>query len=277
MKEPVKSMNIHSRYVTDFGTRGKCFGCTHASGFTAEIKTTGKGSERYCKFCVTQKFPEAKAKYEKTDAKFSCPACLSKNESLRCNTKELTYDEYYVGSCCKNAGLWTYKTGKLFRQMTVQHIYEDARKDEDSAETAVENADAKVVEAKKVLENCEKTACEAAHVLDEKKKWRKTVQKRALFLANEAMKEDNSDLEDSDYEPEDGESEAAEEADEEHEFLLEKMSCKVCMEKFDDEHPEATIIPCGHKSCFHCLSSLPNKACPTCRAEFTMENVYKLY
>ena len=82
----------------------------------------------------------------------------------------------------------------MFRQMTVQHIYEDARKDEDFAETAVENADAKVVEAKKVLVNSEKTAAEAAQVLDEKKKWRKTVQKRALFLANEAMKEDNSDL-----------------------------------------------------------------------------------
>ena len=81
-----------------------------ASEFTAEMKTTGNESKRYCKNCVTQKFPEAKAKYEKTDAKFSCPAFLSKKE--KCTAKELTYDEYYVGSCCKNANLWTYKTGK---------------------------------------------------------------------------------------------------------------------------------------------------------------------
>jgi hypothetical protein len=78
--------------------------------------------------------------------------------------------------------------------MTVQHIYEDARKAEDSAETVCENADAKVVEAKKVLENAEQTAADAVKSLEERKKWRKTVQKRALFLAKEAMKEDNSEI-----------------------------------------------------------------------------------
>ena len=84
--------------------------------------------------------------------------------------------------------------GKFDRQMTLQFIYDDARKAEDSAEREAENADAKVVEAKKILEKAEKTAADAATSLGEKKKWRKTVQKRALFLANEAMKEDNSDL-----------------------------------------------------------------------------------
>ena len=86
---------------------------------------------------------------------------------------------------------------------------------------------------------------------------------------------------DTDYEP-DAEQMNMEdsdrvETDEEYEELLDKVSCKVCMEKFDDEHPEATIIPCAHKFCFKCLSSLPQKNCPNCRARFTMKNVYKLH
>ena len=84
--------------------------------------------------------------------------------------------------------------GKLCRQMTVQHIYEDARKAEDAAETVSENADGKVVEAKKVLENLELAAADAVKSLEARKKWRKTVQKRALFLAKEAMTEDNSEI-----------------------------------------------------------------------------------
>jgi hypothetical protein len=51
--------------------------------------------------------------------------------------------------------------GKLCRQMTVQRVYEDARKAEDGAETISENANAKVVEAKKVLENLEQSAADA--------------------------------------------------------------------------------------------------------------------
>jgi len=267
-------MTVNAVLVTDFGTRGKCVNCANASEFTADIQ-----SKRYCKSCVAKNFPNVKVEFEKTDAKFSCPASIS--QKVVCDAKELTYDEFYVGSCCENAALWTYELGKLCRQMTLQHIYEDARKAEDAAEKISENADAKVVEAKKILENLEQAAADAVKSLGERKKWRKTVQKRALFLAKEAMKEDNSDIEEgSDYEPDDEEVEDAEveeEADEEREELLEKMTCKVCMEKFDDEHPEATIIPCGHKSCFQCLSSLPNKVCPTCRADFAIENVYKLY
>ena len=84
--------------------------------------------------------------------------------------------------------------GKLFRQKTVQLIYENARKDEDTAETRLENADKKVAEARNLLEKATQNQINSDRSLEEKKKWRKTVQKRALFLANEAMKEDNSDL-----------------------------------------------------------------------------------
>ncbi|CAG5091109.1 Oidioi.mRNA.OKI2018_I69.PAR.g12859.t1.cds [Oikopleura dioica] len=57
----------------------------------------------------------------------------------------------------------------------------------------------------------------------------------------------------------------------------EKPSCKVCFFPFDNDHPEAVIIPCGHKACFNCISKLPEKDCPSCRAKFSDENVYKVY
>ena len=69
-----------------------------------------------------------------------------------------------------------------------------------------------------------------------------------------------------------------ENADEPDEREDDDNSCKVCFEKYDKiECLRATVIPCGHQSCFTCLSSLPAKNCPTCRAEFTDENLFKLY
>jgi hypothetical protein len=50
-----------------------------------------------------------------------------------------------------------------------------------------------VVTARKTLETAEKKAKNANDKLNEMKKWRKTVQKRALFLAKKSMTEDNSD------------------------------------------------------------------------------------
>ncbi|CAG5077908.1 Oidioi.mRNA.OKI2018_I69.PAR.g8841.t1.cds [Oikopleura dioica] len=99
--------------------------------------------------------------------------------------------------------------------------------------------------------------------LEDKKKYRRKVQKRALLLANYVMKEDNNDLEN------DQQSEVKSEA--------EDRKCKVCFEKYDDDHPEAAIFPCGHKSCYNCLTSLTQKICPICRAEFTGDKILKLY
>ena len=79
------------------------------------------------------------------------------------------------------------------------NIYKKSRKEENEADIIVEKAEKEIENCKKALEAAEKKGKEA-HELNEKKKWRKTVQKRTLFLANEAMKEaqhydhNNSDL-----------------------------------------------------------------------------------
>ena len=55
-------------------------------------------------------------------------------------------------------------------------------------------------------------------------------------------------------------------------------NCKVCLGRYGgDDCKRAAVTPCGHQSCFKCLSSLPEKICPSCRAEFTVDKILKLY
>jgi len=49
-------------------------------------------------------------------------------------------------------------------------------------------------DAENVLEHAKKLSKATHAELNEKKKWRRTVQKRTLFLATIALKDDNSDL-----------------------------------------------------------------------------------
>ena len=64
----------------------------------------------------------------------------------------------------------------------------------DSAKMKIETCRQKLEEVKKALELAEKESNDAQIELNEKKKWRRTVQKRTLYLATIAMKEDDSDL-----------------------------------------------------------------------------------
>lgn len=78
--------------------------------------------------------------------------------------------------------------------MHTQKLYGESRKEEGEAEINAESADKKVNTCRKALEDAEKEAKDAHDDLKSKKKWRKIVQKRALFVASAAMKEDNSDF-----------------------------------------------------------------------------------
>jgi polyhydroxyalkanoate synthesis regulator phasin len=58
----------------------------------------------------------------------------------------------------------------------------------------VETSDENVDNCRKALEEAIKRAKTAHDQLNDKKKWRKIVQKRRLLVGKAAMKEDNSDL-----------------------------------------------------------------------------------
>jgi len=149
---------------------------------------------------------------------------------------------------------------------------EDAVKDlKDAIKTAVkaaENVEKATENAIKALEESlksEKEAKDAHGELWYKKKWRKRVQKRALLTSKMAMKEDNSDIESENDENNSDEPKAGE-------------PCTVCFEIYGEgDRQKAVVIPCGHQACFGCLSSPSLKTCPSCRADFTMDRVFKLF
>ncbi|CBY42745.1 unnamed protein product [Oikopleura dioica] len=217
-------LSVMNTFVSDDGSRGRCDGCKWVYGETALFD-----GRVYCRKCMSQKFPEKTAKFEATDAKFKCP-------ELKCDADQLTYAEFNIGTCCEQASLWTGDNCKFERLEIVSKIHKEARIEESKAELKVETDEKKVKicqealeNAEKELENAEKNAKESNDELEKKKKWRKTVQKRFLFVAKIAAEEDNSDL-------------ANESADE---------SCKVCFEKFgEDDRQKAAIFPCGHQAFF---------------------------
>ena len=73
-------------------------------------------------------------------------------------------------------------------------IHKEARIEEGKAELKAESDDKEVETCRVALETAEKNAKESHDELEKKKKWRKTVQKRFLFIAKIAAEEDNSDL-----------------------------------------------------------------------------------
>ena len=152
----------------------------------------------------------------------------------------------------------------------VSKIYETARDEEGSAEKLAEDAD-------KALEEAKKKSKDAHEALDQKKIWRKKVQKRHLFLSTEAMKEDNDELGkifplviDLIIFSED--MVVVKQAK-----LDDKLKCKVCLENYGDNHPQVILITCGHHFCSPCISALQQKNCPTCRTRFTPAKILKVF
>ncbi|CAG5108325.1 Oidioi.mRNA.OKI2018_I69.chr1.g3742.t1.cds [Oikopleura dioica] len=250
MKKISAGVFVRDDLVVDYGSIGKCDLCEKAHGSTTDLF-----GERYCTICAYKQYPENKtAVFVKTDAKFKCPA--------GCGANNLSYEELQIGSCCTKAANKTYSTFRYESVAIVNGIYEEAREEEEAAEKNAATSNEEVELAKKALAKAEEKAKNAEDELGKKKAWRKKVQKRSVVLTKHAMKEDNSDLVNS----EDDNNESKE-----------KPKCKVCFENYSEDRPEAAIFPCGHKACFICLSSLPQKTCPTCRAAFTADKILKLY
>ncbi len=65
-------------------------------------------------------------------------------------------------------------------------------------------------------------------------------------------------------------------------FLLEKPvqqlpECNICFEEFNSEERKESVLHCGHRSCYKCLTEVPNKLCPICRKEYTTEQIIKFF
>lgn len=59
--------------------------------------------------------------------------------------------------------------------------------------------------------------------------------------------------------------------------VQQRTECNVCLEEFNSDERRESVLHCGHRSCFKCLTELPNKLCPICRKEYTAEQIIKFY
>ena len=85
-------------------------------------------------------------------------------------------------------------SGTYENYTSLNKIYAESREAENDAKNMAKTIDMMVGMCQRLLEITKQEASSAHNELEKKKKWRKTVQKRTLFLATLAMKEDNSDL-----------------------------------------------------------------------------------
>jgi len=290
-RTPPSSYDVSlDHFVIDHGARGKCHSCERFYSETASIN-----NKAICRTCFSKNHPNnSTAKFEKSDAKFRC--------IQKCGAENLSFDEFFVGTCCVGASTsFLHRIKKFFLKFKffleiffqnsfTQKLYEESREKEGIAEIKAEKAEKKVKACKRALDDAEKEAKEALDDLSDKKKWRKKVQKRALLVATKAMKEDNSDLE-NEIEAENGDRNSDQQTD------TNKETCTVCFEIYGvGDRQKSAIFPCGHQACYGCLSSLPprcpslaigfppgldtllpQKSCPTCRADFTDDKILKLF
>lgn len=259
MKKPADYVAL-SNFVIDHGARGQCFGCKSFLYETALVS-----GQPYCRPCVLNKFPNNfTAKFEKSDAKFRC--------QRQCGAENLSFDQFIIGTCCEEAFRWS-GTLTFYKMTLLNKIYAESRDEEGKAEDKVETADETVATCRKALEDAEICAKNARDELDEKKKWRRKIQTRAQFITSIEMKKDNPNKDN-----EQGVDNKVQNSDERNDTSIEGQTCTVCFEIYaEGDRQKSVIIPCGHQACFGCLSSLPEKSCPTCRAQFTNDKVFKLY
>ncbi|CAG5095462.1 Oidioi.mRNA.OKI2018_I69.XSR.g14198.t1.cds [Oikopleura dioica] len=219
-------------------------------------------------------FPQkTDAVFDESDAKFKCPGS--------CGSENLTHREYILGACCKNASKSTDKNSIPKMLYAVSKICEEVGEEEKVAVQNKKEADKKTEELQKELEKVKLDLEKAKEVSKDahekatiKTDTRRKAHKRFFFLIQDGMKEYECDFEIAEKKKKTKDASKPEEKEKEDD---EKASCKICFGKFGEMHPEAAIYPCGHKACFGCLSSLPQKQCPTCRAPFTQRKILKLY
>ncbi|CAG5111562.1 Oidioi.mRNA.OKI2018_I69.chr2.g5858.t1.cds [Oikopleura dioica] len=258
----------YPRDVTSYGTYGQCHECKYAVDSTAEIR-----GKRICSECKEKKYPKSSAKFQATDATFKCPA-------RNCEADKLSYHEFYVGSCCDTALNREITAEKEEECVLMQKLYKQAKQDEkpfikESYDSQFAMYDAKekvrmlewqLDDAKSELTIAEDKCAAAEKKLETKKEWRRKIQKRLFIAARTVAKIDNRAFE----------NEIAPKKARQKE-VNEKHQCRICLHPYDDERPEAIIIPCAHKFCFNCISALSDKKCPNCRADFADNNVYKTH
>ena len=210
-----------------------------------------------------------------SDAQFLCPGS-SLNRS--CGAKNLSFDDFFLGICCETASKWTDSVNNPYDKVKkIQLLFERCDKNVLNATKNVEKIrrdvnihiervyDAPMVNAKaeialrdeKIsLENAQKAFEESKTKIVKAEEISKKRKARMMILFEEMLKAERK-------------SDAEEQPD--------KNSCNVCLENYSLPDRQECALPCGHRFCYKCLCELQQKTCPTCRKNFSVAAIYKLF
>ncbi|CAG5091117.1 Oidioi.mRNA.OKI2018_I69.PAR.g12863.t1.cds [Oikopleura dioica] len=243
------------KFLTYRGEHGNCDECGISES------TTVIQEFKLCKPCKDLDFPDEKATFQYCNSTFKCRAG-------NCAADKLSYLELVIGTCCEAALMLKPEPDDADNEHEYfNDLYQRIRKEDDDCDARIGFATSSLSDAKKNLKKAKEAVAIAKKELESEKLKGKTLRKlreksakRVLFVTQVALETVESEPKSKKPKTEN-----------------EKPHCKVCFFPFDNDHPEAVIIPCGHKACFNCISNLPQKKCPSCHVKFTKNRVFKVF
>ncbi|CAG5094450.1 Oidioi.mRNA.OKI2018_I69.XSR.g13567.t1.cds [Oikopleura dioica] len=283
--QPNEFEKIFPDKVTSYGQFGKCEG-SECDGVPAETIQISKG--RFCEICVEKERGEEQVegrKFDKSDAKFRCPA-FSATES--CKSENLSFQEFYLGSCCEPGSKWLTDNEKAQRKklIIIKNIHAEAKREQTKLEAEskqqkwtvqrMEKLQSKKKQMANTLSECYQKILEEieeiAPKIEDARKTHEGSTKRLL------EKEKEVDMVAKRYKQLSYEYHAVEVKEK---SAKEKMKgngrCKVCLEEYSNNslHHKCALRKCGHVSCKECLERILTESyndyalCPHCRKSFT--------
>ena len=192
-------------------------------------------------------------------ALLKCPA----EETNSCGANNLSFKEFFLGSCCSNASKWTDTVNDSNEVIKiVENYYEETKEEFSKIFKIVTKKEENVLAAEEVLEHAQ------SHVLYCQKDLNDSI--NDVQRSKKALNEIRS---------------TKKKAKERFDFLrrsvpvikdeIDRSSCTICFKIYASDCQESAIS-CGHRFCLSCLMELEEKTCPTCQSAFTVEQIYKL-
>ncbi|CAG5114228.1 Oidioi.mRNA.OKI2018_I69.chr2.g8292.t1.cds [Oikopleura dioica] len=306
--------------LISYGDYGKCVGSECDGVPTGTVEIEGR---RLCETCETKEYgsdsPETEncsvvLSYRESDAKFKC---LAYNDEESCKSKEVSFKDFFLGTCCEPASKVLVENEKAQEKQlnAVHYFYEDELNSLRGTKDAYATSKAKITRQGRsikrhegILEQLKKQAEEAEKKLIEAKKKvvdeEKLIEKKKKYV-DEKKQENEYDKEDFihrekeknavlkrfkqlsyEFHPVAAKLSLDEEVDAK-ESRKDFQYCKGCNEDYNDtDRQKSFLARCGHVACYECFKDEADDEdhpyCPLrwardCQIKFHLHQVKPLY
>ncbi|CAG5094465.1 Oidioi.mRNA.OKI2018_I69.XSR.g13581.t1.cds [Oikopleura dioica] len=286
--QPNEFEQIFPNKVVSYGQFGKCEG-SECDGVPADTIQISKG--RFCEICVDKERGEEQIEvrdFEKSDAKFRCPA-FSATES--CKSENLSFEEFYLGSCCEPGSKWLTDNRKAQRNklFIVRNIHAEAKREQTELEVLSRQQKSTVKKMEREQSNRKEMAKDyyeyyqmTLKEIEENAPKIKDARKAHEGIMEEVLeKEKEVDKAAKRYKQLSYEYLSVEAK----ENMKGNGRCKSCLEEYSNDslHHKCALRKCGHVSCKECLEgvlmvrleswNVDYALCSVCQESFTLSDI----